>query len=108
MNKKLFGAEAKKKRVQRGFTQESFAEFMELDKNVISNLERGYKLPNRDNLFKIATELNLSLDKYLDIDDLKSNSKILLIIEKYNDLPRKKQLAIEKIFLEILDEIKNL
>lgn len=33
MDKKLFGAEIKRSRSEKGYTQESFAEAMDLDKN---------------------------------------------------------------------------
>lgn len=109
MDKKLFGAEIKRSRSEKGYTQETFAEAMELDKNVISNLERGYKLPSRDNLFKIVVALNISLDKYLAIKEFPEDSKMTKIIEKYHELPLAKQIALENIMwatIENLNELK--
>lgn len=109
MDKKLFGAEIKRSRSEKGYTQETFAEAMELDKNVISNLERGYKLPSRDNLFKIVVALNISLDKHLAIKEIPEDGKMTKIVEKYHELPLAKQIALENIIwatIENLNELK--
>ena len=109
MDKKLFGAEIKRSRSEKGYTQETFAEAMELDKNVIRNLERGYKLPSRDNLFKIVVALNISLDKHLAIKEIPEDGKMTKIVEKYHELPLAKQIALENIIwatIENLNELK--
>lgn len=108
MDKKLFGAEIKRSRSERGYTQETFAEAMELDKNLISNLDRGSRLPNRDNLFKIAVALNVSLDKHLGINESPKDSKMAKIVEKYHELPVSKQIALENIMWAVIENLNEL
>ncbi len=108
MDLKVFGEEVRRARKKHGYTQESFAEKLDLDKNVISNLERGYKFPNRDNLFKIVQELNISLDKHLFTSVCEEDSKILKILEKYHDLPTKKKNAVEEIIISCIDIINHM
>ena len=76
--------------------------------NVISNLERGYKLPSRDNLFKIVVALNISLDKHLAIKEIPEDGKMTKIVEKYHELPLAKQIALENIIWATIENINEL
>ena len=62
---KIIGKNIQKARQERGFTQETFAELMDVSWSYVSKIEAGY--------------LNLSVDKILDIANfLKIDVQILL------------------------------
>ncbi len=62
MDKKLLGQYIKVYREKKGYTQEEFAEIINVATGTIGCYERGEKSPGRDKLFEIARVLELSLD----------------------------------------------
>lgn len=62
---KEIGARISKLRKQRGFTQESLAENMDVSIQMISNLERGNKAIKIDNLINLSRILGVSTDYIL-------------------------------------------
>ena len=69
-----FGEKFKKRRIEMGLTQESFAEkFNEIyhysfTKSTISNYENNLRTPEMNVLTKLATFMNVSIDYLLGID----------------------------------------
>ena len=67
------GREIKRKRMALGLTRAQFAEKMDRGEKHMENIENYGKFPSVGLLFRIAKELNLSLDQY--IFDAESKSK---------------------------------
>lgn len=58
----LMAKRIKKRRESLGFTQEQFAEVIELASNSYTKIENSIQKPGLDTLAKIAKNLNISLD----------------------------------------------
>lgn len=61
------GARIRKARTDRHITQEKLGEICQLSTSHIGHIERGTRIPSLDTLYKISTELNVSMD-YLIFD----------------------------------------
>lgn len=56
-----FGNRLRKLRIEKGFSQERFADLTQLDRTYVSGLERGKRNPSYLILLKIAKSLNISI-----------------------------------------------
>lgn len=56
-----FGNHLRKLRIEKGFSQEKFADLTQLDRTYVSGLERGKRNPSYLILLKIAKSLNISI-----------------------------------------------
>lgn len=56
-----FGNRLRKLRIEKGFSQEKFADLTHLDRTYVSGLERGKRNPSYLILLKIAKSLNISV-----------------------------------------------
>ena len=56
-----FGNRLRKLRIEKGFSQEKFADLTQLDRTYVSGLERGKRNPPYLILLKIAKSLNISV-----------------------------------------------
>ncbi len=56
-----FGNRLRKLRIEKGFSQEKFADLTQLDRTYVSGLERGKRNPSYLILLKIAKSLNISI-----------------------------------------------
>jgi len=56
-----FGNRLRKLRIEKGFSQENFADLTQLDRTYVSGLERGKRNPSYLILLKIAKSLNISV-----------------------------------------------
>ena len=56
-----FGNRLRKLRIEKGFSQEKFADLTQLDRTYVSGLERGKRNPSCLILLKIAKSLNISV-----------------------------------------------
>lgn len=56
-----FGNRLRKLRIEKGFSQEKFADLTQLDRTYVSGLERGKRTPSYLILLKIAKSLNISV-----------------------------------------------
>ena len=56
-----FGNNLRKLRIEKGFSQEKFADLTQLDRTYVSGLERGKRNPSYLILLKIAKSLNISI-----------------------------------------------
>lgn len=54
-----FGNRLRKLRIEKGFSQEKFADLTQLDRTYVSGLERGKRNPSYLILLKIAKSLNI-------------------------------------------------
>lgn len=81
--KRKIGQRIKLNREKKGFTQEQFAEMLNISTNYLSAIERGVKFPRFDNLIAIMNKLNVTADEIF-MDVLNSGYKI-----KASDLEEK-------------------
>ena len=59
--KKTFGDTMKKRRIERGLSQEELALTASLDRTYISSVERGKRNISLVNIYKISTALNIDV-----------------------------------------------
>ena len=64
-NKIAFGQLIKKKRREKGYTQQDLAAMIGIQPKSISFIERGINLPASENIFALAKILDLSLDEFI-------------------------------------------
>lgn len=60
-NRRRFGARIRAIRLEKGFSQEEFAEECGLHRTYIGGVERGERNISLDNVFKIATALSVQI-----------------------------------------------
>jgi len=96
---KCFGENIKKFRLAKKFTQEQFAEKLEISTNTVSKIERGLRFVSSDTLVKIVKILGIkpyelfvfndiktaeetynSIIKLLKTDDIRSDSRFLSLL----------------------------
>lgn len=73
------GARIRKARTDKHITQEQLGEICQLSTSHIGHIERGTRIPSLDTLFKIATELGVSMD-YLIFDSSAANEDLFVNI----------------------------
>ena len=61
-----FGRRIRELRLERGFSQEEFADRIHLDRTYVSGIERGRRNPTLRTLQQFATGLGISLSKLLE------------------------------------------
>jgi len=64
-----FGHRLKERRNYWEITQAELAKCVDVSTQVISNWERGYTQPNKDELYKLACNLNVSVDYLIGLTD---------------------------------------
>lgn len=106
MNKKMLGKQIQKYRKEAGFSQEYFAEQLNLSSIFISHIERGEKCPSLDTLIKISNLLRVPIDLLIGPELYSSiGAKSVYINEKLQMLSYNKQQRI-LAFLEAIIEIE--
>lgn len=71
--KERVGKTVAEMRREKGLTQEQVADLSELDRNYISEIERGLKMPTLDSIFRIAHGLHVKpsvITKRIESSDL--------------------------------------
>lgn len=95
--KKQLGAKIKRLRQKRGFTQEQFAEKIDIATRTLSGIETGENFLTADTLEKILDVLNVSSSELFSIDHIKPEKE--LISEIINDVQNlKDRQKIETIY----------
>ena len=64
IDKSAIGKIIKKLRKEKGFTQEKFAEKINLSTNYLSKVERGMNTPNAETFLKMAEILDFTLEDF--------------------------------------------
>lgn len=101
---KIIGRRIQKIRRERGYTQEKFAEMIDLSTNYLSDIERGKSSMRLDKLVTIINALGCSADEVF--EDVTKNGfeiKSTKLSEKIKDLPHSEQqraFAILDAFIE--------
>lgn len=88
--KKLLGKRIKELRKSKGYTQDFFAELVDIGTANISNIETGKLSPTPENLLKIANVLGVTPNDLYMVKHLKSKEDI--IKEMFDDLSNNKEL----------------
>lgn len=95
-----FGLRLKNLRLDRGLTQQSFADKIGVSTITVRNWERGKKKPNMDAIISIAEALRISADMLLDITSSKAQPQKPVILS-----PGEKSLL--KLYRELDDHGKK-
>ena len=90
--KQKIGARIRILRREHGYTQEAFAELIDISCNYLSDIERGISFPKIDKLVAIARELNCSADDlFCDVIPHSGMARNSAVAEKIGKLPPEKQ-----------------
>ncbi len=73
MNLEKIGKFIAKKRQEKGFTQETLAEELDISNRSVSKWERGICLPDAKNMAKLCNLFNISYNELLSGEDLQKN-----------------------------------
>ena len=74
-----FGIRFKKLRLEKGMTQQDFAEKFYLNKSSISRYEKNKQIPEMDTLLKFTRFFDVSLDYLMGNSDIKKPEEIIYI-----------------------------
>jgi transcriptional regulator with XRE-family HTH domain len=93
--RRLVGRNVKRLRLERGLTQEEFADASGFAQQYLSDLERGRRNPTVITLFELADALGTSHVELVGLDDefekeLKARGKLLRAQRKNTKAPRRK------------------
>ena len=83
--KNLLGKKVKRLRKMRGYTQEKFAELIDITPRNLNRIESGENFVTAETLDKILTTLNVSADILFSYEHLKDEKEILAEIYGYID-----------------------
>ena len=108
INYAALGKRIRKARQSQNITQEKLGEICSLSTAHIGHIERGTRIPSLDTVFRIACELDVSID-YLLFDSLDNSNSVLKAIstelEKKNDTQVKIFLTTVKALADKIDEL---
>lgn len=65
---KRFAKHLKKLRIQKGFSQQEFADMANLDKKTIQRIERGKMNPSLDTLLSLSNAMEIKLKELMDFE----------------------------------------
>ena len=81
--KRELGEKIKRLRKKRGYTQEQFAEMIDISSRNVSNIEQGISFPKPETLEKIVQSFNITTDELFAVDHIKSKEELLENINQY-------------------------
>ena len=96
--KNLLGERVKKFRKLSGFTQEQFAEMIDITPRNLSRIELGTSFVSAETLDKILSALNLPADVLFSYEYLKEDKELLADIYGYLDKIKQNKLQLEKAY----------
>ena len=92
------GEKIKKLRVENNWTQEKFAELIDITPRNLNRIESGENFVTAETLDKILTTLNVSADILFSYEHLKDEKEILAEIYGYIDKIKFKSTQLEKAY----------
>lgn len=105
INQKI-GARIRKLRREHGYTQEKFAESVDISCNYLSDIERGVSFPKTDKLVAIARVLDCSADDlFCDVIPRSGTARNGALTERINRLSPEKQEKVCAILEAVLQNI---
>ena len=96
--KKLLGEKVKRLRKMRGFTQEQFAEMIEITPRNLCRVEAGQSFVTSETLDKILVALNVPADILFTYEHLKEDKELLADIYTYIDKIKVDSQKLEKVY----------
>ena len=96
--KNLLGKKVKRLRKMRGYTQEKFAEMIDITPRNLNRIESGENFVTAETLDKILTTLNVPADILFSYEHLKDEKEILAEIYSYIDKIKSKSAQLEKAY----------
>ena len=106
--KELLGERIRELRKFRGFTQEQFAELIEVEQKHVSRLELGKSFPTIERLEKIASALHVPLRDLFDFIHLSDlNTRSISIEEMLSGLDEESQKVAYKVFSGIIRSLQK-
>ena len=96
--KKLLGEKVKRLRKMRGFTQEQFAEMIDITPRNLCRVEAGQSFVTSETLDKILTALNVPADILFTYEHLKDDKELLADIYSYLDKIKSNHTKLEKMY----------
>ena len=94
----LLGEKVKRLRKMRGFTQEQFAEMIDITPRNLCRIETGENFVTSDTLDKIINALNIPADILFSYEHLKGEKEILADIYTYIDKIKTQPKQLEKTY----------
>ncbi|MBO6180655.1 helix-turn-helix transcriptional regulator [bacterium] len=94
--KKLLGEKVKRLRKMRGYTQEQFAEMIDITPRNLNRIESGENFVTSETLDKIILSLNVPSDILFSFEHLKGETEIVSEIYTYIDKIKNNQKLLEK------------
>ncbi len=106
--KKLLGKKVKRLRKLRGYTQEKFAEIIDITPRNLNRIESGENFVTSETLDKILSALNVSADILFSYEHLKNTkdivSEIYSFIDKIKTNPKQLEKAHRLLRIIVEDE----
>ena len=96
--KQILGEKIKRKRKQRGLTQEQLAEKIDISTRNLSNIEIGLNYPKAETLEKILKSLNITTEELFANNHIKSKEELVSEIKKYVEIIKDDQYKLELIY----------
>ncbi|MBQ8460600.1 helix-turn-helix transcriptional regulator [bacterium] len=96
--KNLLGKKVKRLRKLRGFTQEKFADMIDITPRNLNRIESGENFVTSETLDKILKTLNVSADILFSYDHLRTEEEILPDIYSYIDKIKLDSSRLEKAY----------
>ena len=96
--KNLLGEKVKRLRKMRGFTQEQFAEMIDITPRNLCRVEAGQSFVTSDTLDKILIALNVPADILFSYEHLKEDKELLADIYTYIDKIKVDSQKLEKVY----------
>lgn len=108
MKDKRIGMRIKQRRKELGFTQEQFAEMLNVSVNYISTIERGASFPRYDKLIMILNTLQTSADSiFCDVVNYSGGFKASMLSDELEELPPEEQKRIREIVEFLIKQARN-
>lgn len=92
----MFGYKLRKLRNEKGISQQTLSNELQISKAALSYYENGQRVPDIDTLKKVAVFFNVSSDYLLGLSDISSNDKDLKEVCSYTGLNEKVIMNIKK------------
>ena len=96
--KNLLGEKVKRLRKMRGFTQEQFAEIIDITPRNLCRIESGENFVTAETLDKILNALNVPADILFNYEHLKNDKELLADIYTYIDKIKINHKQLEKTY----------
>ena len=98
------GQRIKYARIEKGLTQETLGEILELSNNYISSIERNHSIPSLETFLRICNTLDVTADQLLADSVYSSNEYIKESIAIKLNQCSKKNIRIIERFIDVLLE----